>query len=46
MVVGDIIYFVPLNTADNWLHFGLGVGMVGLGIALGKTRETSKTSTA
>jgi hypothetical protein len=26
--------FVPFNTADNWLHFGLGVGMVGLGLAL------------
>lgn len=38
--------FVPLNTADNWLHFGLGVGMAGLGLALGKTRETSRTSTA
>jgi hypothetical protein len=25
--------FVPLNTADNWLHFGLGVGMIGLGFA-------------
>ena len=26
--------FVPLNTADNWLHFALGVAMVGLGFAL------------
>ncbi|MEU1951966.1 DUF4383 domain-containing protein [Nocardia rhamnosiphila] len=26
--------FVPLDTADNWLHFGLGVGMVLLGVAL------------
>ena len=26
--------FVPLNTADNWLHLFLGVGMVGLGLAL------------
>ena len=23
--------FVPLNTADNWLHFLLGLGMIGLG---------------
>jgi hypothetical protein len=23
--------FVPLNEADNWLHLGLGVGMVALG---------------
>lgn len=26
--------FVPVNTADNWLHFGLGVGMVALGLLL------------
>jgi len=24
--------FVPLNTADNWLHLGLGLGMVALGL--------------
>ncbi len=24
--------FVPVNTADNWLHFGLGVGMIALGL--------------
>lgn len=28
--------FVPLNTADDWLHFVLGVGMVGLGLLLGR----------
>lgn len=28
--------FVPLNTADDWLHFVLGAGMVALGVALGK----------
>lgn len=26
--------FVPLNTADNWLHFALGLGMIGLGVVL------------
>ena len=26
--------FVPFNTADNWLHFALGVTMVTLGFAL------------
>lgn len=26
--------FVPLNTADNWLHLFLGIGMIGLGLAL------------
>jgi hypothetical protein len=30
--------FVPLNTADNWLHLALGVGMVGLGIVLSRRR--------
>ena len=28
--------FVPLNTADNWLHFVLGLGMIALGVVLGK----------
>lgn len=28
--------FVPLNTADNWLHFVLGVAMLALGLLLGK----------
>ncbi|HMJ03713.1 MAG TPA: DUF4383 domain-containing protein [Conexibacter sp.] len=26
--------FVPLNSADDWLHFALGVGMIGLGLTL------------
>jgi hypothetical protein len=26
--------FVPLNTADNWLHLILAIGMIGLGVAL------------
>lgn len=29
---------VPVNTADNWLHLLLGVGMIGLGLALNRTR--------
>ncbi|WP_196820830.1 DUF4383 domain-containing protein [Arthrobacter sp. CAN_A6] len=28
--------FVPLNNADNWLHLLLGVGMIGLALALSK----------
>jgi hypothetical protein len=28
--------FIPLNTADDWLHFVLGVGMMALGVVLGK----------
>lgn len=30
------VNFVPINTADNWLHLGLGVVMIGLGVALGR----------
>lgn len=30
--------FVPLNSADDWLHFLLGVGMIGLGLVLGRER--------
>jgi hypothetical protein len=32
--------FVPVNTADNWLHFLLGAGMIGLGLALARSRAT------
>ncbi|MDG6105779.1 DUF4383 domain-containing protein [Dactylosporangium aurantiacum] len=31
---GSAANFVPVNSADNWLHLGLGVGMMGLGLAL------------
>ncbi|WP_433272132.1 DUF4383 domain-containing protein [Actinosynnema sp. CS-041913] len=30
--------FVPLNTADNWLHLFLGLAMIGLGVALRRNR--------
>jgi hypothetical protein len=33
--------FVPMNTADDWLHFVLGVAMLGLGLALGRRDETT-----
>jgi hypothetical protein len=36
--------WIPSNTADDWLHLGLGVGMIVLGVGL--TRERSVTSTA
>jgi hypothetical protein len=37
--------FVPLNTADNWLHLVLGVAMVGLGLWLGRdVMERTKRS--
>ena len=35
--------FVPVNTADNWLHFGLGVGMVGVGALLWRGRPTQRS---
>jgi arginine exporter protein ArgO len=38
--------FVPLNQADDWLHFGLGVGMVGLGLALARRTSDSSGRTA
>lgn len=28
--------FVPLNSADDWLHLGLGAGMIALGMLLGR----------
>jgi hypothetical protein len=30
--------FVPVNSADDWLHLVLGVGMIGLGAALSRRR--------
>ncbi len=30
--------FVPLNSADNWLHLLLGLGMLGLGLGLSRRR--------
>lgn len=40
LVVGeeDAANFVPLNNADDWLHLFLGVGMIALGVLLGRTR--------
>ena len=37
--------WIPANTADNWLHFALGIGMILVGVVAG--RATSRvTSTA
>jgi Domain of unknown function (DUF4383) len=33
---GSSANFVPVNTADNWLHLVLAIGMVGLGVLLGR----------
>ncbi|MEV6061121.1 DUF4383 domain-containing protein [Nocardia asteroides] len=37
--------FVPLNDADNWLHLGLGLGMIVLGLALPRTLPTERPIT-
>ncbi len=39
---GGAINFIPLNSADDWLHFTLGVGMIGLGILLTRGRRTDE----
>jgi hypothetical protein len=33
--------FVPVNTADNWLHLVLGLGMIGLALASRRDRSRS-----
>ncbi|WP_425483910.1 DUF4383 domain-containing protein [Fodinicola acaciae] len=33
--------FVPINTADNWLHFGLGVAMIILGVVFGRSARST-----
>ena len=33
--------FVPVNDADNWLHLILGLGMIGIGVALSRDRTTA-----
>jgi uncharacterized membrane protein YhaH (DUF805 family) len=39
------VNFVPLNEADNWLHFGLAVGMILLGVFVGRDRSARKAGT-
>jgi hypothetical protein len=38
--------FVPVNTADNWLHFVLGVGMIVLGVVTARGRDRVPTRAA
>jgi hypothetical protein len=35
--------FVPLNDADNWLHLALGIGMIALGLLLGRRITTDRS---
>jgi hypothetical protein len=37
--------FVPVNSSGNWLHFGLGIGMVLLGLTLAGQRDPTKHRT-
>ena len=36
--------FVPVNTADNWLHLGLAAGMLLLGLTLGRNDIAARIS--
>ena len=36
--------WIPSNTADDWLHLVLGVGMIGLGLALTRERRVPTTA--
>ena len=38
---GDDANFIPANTADDWLHFALGVAMVTLGFITTRTRPVT-----
>lgn len=35
--------FVPLNTADNWLHLALALGMIALGVLLSRNVTDART---
>ncbi|MFF0312428.1 DUF4383 domain-containing protein [Streptosporangium sp. NPDC004379] len=37
--------FVPLNSADNWLHLILGIGMIALGYLLSRRHHHASTAT-
>jgi hypothetical protein len=34
--------FVPVNTADNWLHLVLALGMIGLGVLLARANSGAR----
>jgi hypothetical protein len=41
---GSAANFVPVNGADDWLHLVLGVGMIGLGVALRRVPAARRTA--
>jgi hypothetical protein len=42
LFMGGSANLLPVNRADNWLHFGLGAGMVLLGLTLAGQRDPTK----
>jgi hypothetical protein len=36
--------WIPANDADNWLHLGLGVGMIAAGVVLTRERTVARTT--
>jgi hypothetical protein len=34
--------FVPVNSADDWLHFVLGIGMIGLGLLAARRSDAGR----
>jgi hypothetical protein len=42
----DEANFVPVNTADDWLHFALGAGMIALGVLVPKLAGEGRRSAA
>lgn len=42
-VNNDQINFLPVNDADNWLHLGLGVGMILLGIFVSRPARVDRS---
>ncbi|MEU7785025.1 DUF4383 domain-containing protein [Amycolatopsis sp. NPDC049159] len=41
---GSDANFVPVNTADNWLHLGLGVAMIALGLLTARAGANSRAA--
>ncbi len=39
--LGTAANFVSLNTADNWLHFSLGIAMVAAGLLVPRVRDAA-----
>jgi hypothetical protein len=37
-------HWLPLDTADNWLHFTLGVGLLAAGSLAGRTAPRASTA--